>query len=174
MHTRSAILIFLFLSLKTYAFGDVILYPFKASNTHVYTRPYSGYFEALNGDFHDASKYYKSESIELNVSGFLLFPWSYSTTLKLPWFLDLGYKSKLYSVDPVIKVGVHVVNINGNRKIELGVDNLIKIGGEVIEWPCVDDLFREFHCGTGLPWVDKPAASPIKQTAVSVRWTMAF
>ena len=158
LQISSTTVIFLLLSVRSYAYGDVFLYPYKASNTHVYTRPYSGYFKALNGDFHDASKYYKSESVELNVTGFLLIKWSSATTLKLPWFLDLGYKSKLYSVDPVIKIGVYVVNIDGSRKIELGVDNLL----------------REFHCGTGLPWVDKPAAYSSKQAAVSVRWTLEF
>lgn len=171
---RSLITIFIFCLFSNNAFGEVLLFPYEGSNKHIYTKPYSGHFNALNGDYHDASEYYKSERLELNISGLLLIAMSPSTTLRLPWFVDLGYKSRLYSVDPLIEFGVHVVNIKGNRTFEFGLDNLVKIGGEVSEQPCVDSLYREFHCGTGVPWTDKPEISDSKHLVLSIRWTLNF
>ena len=163
-----------FLPVATTPSGEIALYPYKGSNKHVYTKPYSGHFQAINGDYHDASEYYKSERLELNASGLLLISWSPSTTLKMPWFIDLGYKSRLYNVDPVIEFGVFVVNIKENRTLEFGLDNLIKIGGKVSEQPCVDSFYREFHCGTGVPWTDSPKVFQGKKITLSVSWKLMF
>jgi len=171
---RCLIAVLIFFAFSNNAFGEIALYPYKGSNEHVYTKPYSGHFRAINGDYHDASEYYKSERVELNATGLLLISRSPSTTLKLPWFIDLGYKSRLYSVDPVIEFGVLVVNVKENRTFEFGLDNLIKIGGKVSERPCVDSFNREFHCGTGLPWIDRPEVFQGKKITLSVSWRLTF
>lgn len=171
---RCLISVFILFACSNNAYGEIALYPYKGSNKHVYTKPYSGHFQAINGDYHDASEYYKSERLELNASGLLLISWSPSTTLKMPWFIDLGYKSRLYNVDPVIEFGVFVVNIKENRTLEFGLDNLIKIGGKVSEQPCVDSFYREFHCGTGVPWTDSPKVFQGKKITLSVSWKLMF
>lgn len=164
----------IFFAFSNSAFSEIALYPYRGSNKHVYTKPYSGHFQAINGDYHDASEYYKSERLELNANGLLLISWSPSTTFKMPWFIDLGYKSRLYNVDPVIEFGVFVINIKENRTLEFGLDNLIKIGGKVSEQPCVDSFYREFHCGTGVPWTDRPKVFQGKKIALSLSWKLMF
>ena len=76
--------------------------------------------------------------------------------LTVPWSFDLGYKSELFKTDPVLQLGLSINFSFQNKSIILGVNNIVSIGGQVDESPCIDRLFREFHCGTGLPWVDKP------------------
>ena len=41
-----------------------------------------------------------------------------------------------------------------NLKFIFGFNNAFKIGGSIKEKPCYDKFDREFHCGTGQPWVD--------------------
>jgi hypothetical protein len=77
----------------------------------------------------------------------------------VPWSFDLGYKSALFETDPVLQLGVSVNILSENQSFRFGVVNLFTIGGNISETPCVDRLFRDFHCGTGLPWVDRPSPS---------------
>ena len=41
-----------------------------------------------------------------------------------------------------------------NLKFIFGFNNAFKIGGSIKEKPCYDKFDREFHCGTGQPWID--------------------
>ena len=96
------------------------------------------------------------------------------TTLKIPWSFDNGYKSDLFNTNPVLQLGAFLVVKRSNLLIEFGANNLLQIGGRVSERACVDSLSREFHCGTGLPWVDRPPANIDNQKKFLVRVTYSF
>ena len=148
--------IYNFLSCAT-AFADkypVISYPISCFSSHFYKVPYTGHFTAVNGSYFDASQYYKSQRVELNISGFTAVFLNEAWTLKFDWTFDQGFYSDLYQVGSSLKSNVTFIKSLENAKIELGLQNAILMGGSVRENACIDTLNREFHCGTGLPWSD--------------------
>ena len=139
------------------AFADkypVISYPISGFSSHFYKVPYTGHFTAVNGSYFDASQYYKSQRVELNISGFTAVFLNKIWTLKFDWTFDQGFYSDLYQVGSSLKSNITFIKSLENTKIELGLQNAILMGGSVQEKACIDTLNREFHCGTGLPWSD--------------------
>ena len=132
----------------------VISYPTSGYSSHFYKVPYTGHFTAVNGSYFDASQYYKSQRVELNISGFTAVFLNEAWTLKFDWTFDQGFYSDLYQVGSSLKSNVTFIKSLENAKIELGLQNAILMGGSVQENACIDTLKREFHCGTGLPWSD--------------------
>lgn len=152
----------------------VITYPTSAQNIHSYKMPYSGAFQALNGVNYDVSNYYVSKNLELNISGFTAFFFSNDWTVKLDWTLDNGYNSDLYKVQASLLGSIHLIKSYQNQKINLGLHNAFLIGGHVSERACVDELAREFHCGTGLPWTDYVPHRIKNKIGIMINWSIYF
>jgi len=160
------------LAIPNQATADFIITPLSGSSKHLYSSPYHGKFTALNGEYFDVSQYYQSKNVELNISGIALWAISPSAIVKLPWNFDNGYDSVLYKANPVLQIGVIIVLNSGKNTYEFGISNLFQLGGNVFETACVDDLYREFHCGTGLAWVDKP--SPVENNHYTIQMSYKF
>lgn len=154
--------------------AEVVVLPIGGQNEHIFTKPYSGKFKALNGDIHDVSTHFTSKKMELSVHGIALWKIDQKFTTRVPWFIDIGYQSRLYKVDPVVQFGLDMIIHYQDSSLEIGITNLITLGGGVSESPCVDSFQREFHCGTGLPWVDKPVSTKNNSRMLAVRWTWNF
>ena len=154
------------------ASADIILLPISGSSSHQFSSPYSGKFQAINGEIFDVSRYYASSSTELNLNGFVMWDMDDRLVFTVPWSFDLGYKSDLFEADPVLQLGVSVKVLSENQSFSFGVINLLTIGGNITETPCVDSLFRDFHCGTGLPWVDRPSPSKADALIYNVNYRL--
>lgn len=154
--------------------ADIIIVPISGASSHSYSYPYSGKFKAINGESFDVSSLYTSSSLEFFLKGLIFWDVRNNITLKVPWSIDLGYESEVFITEPVLQLGLSVVYLFENKSVEFGVTNLISIGGQVNETPCVDRLFREFHCGTGLPWVDKPDPLTNNTMTYQVEYRIVF
>ena len=152
----------------------VVTYPTSAEDKHFYNVPYSGLFRALNGKFHDKSIYFASKTQQLNISGFTAFFFPNEWTLKFDWTIDRGFNSELYDVDPSLVSDIEIIKFFENTKIELGLSNAFFVGGRVSERACIDELAREFHCGTGLPWSDHIPHRILNNIGFSINWTVYF
>lgn len=156
------------------ALAKFFIFPTSGSSSHHYSSSYSGTFRSIDGRIFDVRRFYESRKLELNVKGVAFWQVAKFTTLKIPWSFDNGYKSDLFNTNPVLQLGAFLVVKRSNLLIEFGANNLLQIGGRVSERACVDSLSREFHCGTGLPWVDRPPANIDNQKKFLVRVTYSF
>tara|TARA_Y100000766_G_C18782430_1_gene544001 strand:- start:146 stop:784 length:639 start_codon:yes stop_codon:yes gene_type:complete len=156
------------------AYAEFLFYPLDGSGKHTYSSPYDGRFTALNGERYDVSEFYISNRLELNVSGVALWTKSPQLSIRLPWYFDNGYKSTLYNSEPVLQVGVFFIIYKSQSSLEFGISNLLRVGGTISERPCVDHLSRDFHCGTGLPWVDRSIPTKNDQQKIMVTYRFAF
>jgi len=156
------------------AYAEFLFYPLDGSGKHTYSSPYDGRFTALNGERYDVSEFYTSKRLELNVSGVALWTKSPQLSIRLPWYFDNGYKSTLYNSEPVLQVGVFFIVFKSQSSLEFGISNLLRVGGTISERPCVDHLSRDFHCGTGLPWVDRSIPTKNDQQKIMVTYRFAF
>ena len=152
----------------------VISYPISGFSSHFYIVPYTGHFTAVNGSYFDASQYYKSQRIELNISGFTAVFLNETWTLKFDWTFDQGFYSDLYQVGTSLKSNITFIKSLENAKIELGLQNAILMGGSVQEKACIDTLNREFHCGTGLPWSDYEGYELPQDLGLLLRYSFFF
>ena len=125
----------------------------QGSNTYSQSMIWSGNFVAPNGKQFQLGNFYKSKDIELNLKTNLVYKLT-SSLLVIPIKFDNGYKSDLLNVTPIYTMGLIMSKKIKNLNILVGVDNLIKLGGNIKEKPCFDKFKREFHCGTGEPWID--------------------
>ena len=125
----------------------------QGSNTYSQSMIWSGNFVAPNGKQFQLGDFYRSKDIELNLKTNLVYK-STSSLLVIPIKFDNGYKSDLLNVTPIYSVGLIMSKKIKNFNILVGVDNLIKLGGNINEKPCFDEFKRKFHCGTGKPWTD--------------------
>ena len=107
-------------------------------------------------------------------SGVIIWEAQRNVTLTVPWSFDAGYDSALFQTDPALQLGVRADLSFQNKSVTFGVDNLLSIGGNVTERPCLDQLFRDFHCGTGLPWTDKPNPSTADTQTYHITYRVAF
>jgi hypothetical protein len=154
--------------------ADVIFLPLSGADSHKFSSPYSGRFRAINGNSFDVSKYYVSSSLELFFNGLVMWEARDNLTLTIPWYFDIGYQSELFHTDPVLQLGLSANFSSQNHSIILGVNNLLTIGGHIRGRPCMDRLFRDFHCGTGLPWVDRPKPTKNDHKTFFVRYRLVF
>ena len=164
----------LFFATLSVAKADVIFLPLSGADSHKFSSPYSGRFQAINGNSFDVSKYYVSSSLELFFSGLVIWEARDNLTLTIPWYFDIGYQSELFHTDPVLQLGLSANFSSQNHSIIFGVNNLLTIGGHIRERACIDRLFREFHCGTGLPWIDKPKPTKNDHKTFFVRYRLVF
>ena len=167
-------LIFAQKSLADVSLRKLLIYPTEGYSRHYYGVPYNGSFQAANGEQYDTSEFYINNKPELHLKGISAFPLTKNVFLKFNWILDFGYFSELYEASPSILSSVVLTKIENKVKYDFGLKNAFMFGGKVSEFPCVDTLSREFHCGTGLPWVDYNAVSLKPDTSAFIRITLEF
>lgn len=113
---------------------------------------WDGKFVAPNGNAFDTSDFYEAKRETL--TGNLNLNWMPNDHLLItvPTNFDTGYESALFKTEAIIGIGFGISYRTSNRLIQVGGLNLIQIGGDTSERPCVDSFSRQYHCGTGLPW----------------------
>ena len=73
----------------------------------------------------------------------------------LPISVDAGYEAKLYQASPFLSVGFGAaMSLDTGAMVSLRLDNALRMGGDIREQPCYDGFRRQYHCGTGLAWLD--------------------
>ncbi|MGB1464048.1 MAG: hypothetical protein ACPG8C_04620 [Parvibaculales bacterium] len=46
------------------------------------------------------------------------------------------------------------ISLAPQTMLSLRLDNALRMGGDIREQPCYDGFRRQYHCGTGLAWLD--------------------
>ena len=138
----------------------------SGSSNYTQSEVWTGNFVAPNGKSFDVSHLYKSERQTFNLSGYFLFGKSSAkTSFLIPFKYDNGFSAPLYSAKNRLDFGL-VINRKIDTKLSMtfGVIELYSLGGKITENPCLDGFDREFHCGSGLPWVDYRPQAHAKTT----------
>ena len=164
------------LSISSFSFSDSIEFSgVYIEGTHKITTPYSGLFVAPNNEQYDMSKFYEPTGLLLH--GRLVASKSFANvgTIYVPIFFDVGYNSILYTAKPFISLGVSFkVSLSDTTSMLMQASNIVQIGGNVSEHPCIDGFNRDFHCGTGRPWGDQPALKSSLPSTVSINIRGSF
>ena len=155
-------------------FDYVTVYPTSMSDIHRFELPYTGHFKAINGNSFDVSEYYQPANTEFNISGVILLFLDNGTTIRIDGHFDNGFRSALYEVDQSLSFGLNITKTFENKHLNLGISNLLLFGASVKERACVDDLQRDFHCGTGLPWSDYKGFEIQLQPKAILKWSVYF
>lgn len=142
------------------ASAQLLLHNFNAKSEHRHSVAWSGVFKSLDGNVHDASRYFKSKRIEGYVEGTFEYTLTNQLSIVLPFEVDLGYHSVLYKAEPSLALGLGFAVAGETWAITTSIDRAFSFGGNIVETPCVDSLEREFHCGTGIPWSDYEVLKP--------------
>lgn len=164
------------LSISSLSLSDSIRFSdVYVEGTHQVTTPYTGLFVAPNNEKYDTSRFYKSSGVLLHGQFIASRKFNNIGTIRIPVFFDVGYSSILYTANPFISMGVQLdMSLSETTSIIIGVSNLSQIGGEVSERPCVDVFNRDFHCGTGRPWGDRPLLEASLPSVVSINLRGGF
>lgn len=122
---------------------------------HQTSRPWSGYFQAVNGKHFATPEFYKSTDVEFN----LKTAWELKRTANMKTSLavhyDHGYRSALYDADPYLGLGLSWYYAPTPKDfLTVHILDVLQTGGRVRESPCFDGFRRAFHCGTGQAWTD--------------------
>ena len=139
---------------------DWQLFSLRAESRHAASKVWNGSFTGLNGQHFDVSDFYQSN--QPNFSLRAIFKKTTNrprsnrpVTWLLPISVDAGYEAQLYQASPFLSVGFGAaVTLDTGAMVSLRLDNALRLGGKINEQPCFDSFKREFHCGTGLAWVD--------------------
>lgn len=144
----------LFIAQPAFADGWQIL-SLSASSEHEGSHVWSGKFTALNGRDYDASAFYTSRHQTLSAKIILARPQQNRITWLMPIALDAGYEARLYQAKPLFGLGLGAaIALSGDAMVSLRAENLMRLGGTISEQPCYDGFRRQYHCGTGLAWLD--------------------
>lgn len=147
------VLILILISKPVYSNKNIIFADTEGSSNYSQTHVWDGNFIAPNGKKFHLGNYYKSQNTEINLKTNILYKIN-SNLLIFPVNFDNGYKSNLLVVKPIYSMGFLISKELENFKFIFGFNNAFKIGGSIKEKPCYDKFDREFHCGTGQPWID--------------------
>jgi hypothetical protein len=148
----------------------------NASAEYSQSNVWRGHFIAPNGVKFDVSHLYQSDRLEFNLlAQLLVLNPKPNTNFILPIRFDNGYKSPLYSAHRRLDVGFWAVHSH-NEKLMLafGFSNILTIGGKIQENPCLDSFLREFHCGSGVPWVDYKDHSHTKKMMKEIAFKIRY
>jgi len=132
----------------------------KAESRHAGSKVWQGKFTGLNGQLYDVSDFYQSKRASFSARAIFSKaaqrPPSYRPlTWLLPIALDAGYQARLYQAAPHVSLGFGAaIAVAPQAMVSLRVDNVLRLGGTIKEQPCYDGFRRQYHCGTGLAWVD--------------------
>ncbi|MAC61927.1 MAG: hypothetical protein CMN37_08595 [SAR116 cluster bacterium] len=146
-------IIFLIITEKVFGSNLFNFVDTKGSNKYSQSLVWDGNFIAPNGKRFNLGHFYQSKNFELNLKTRILYKLN-SSILIIPFNFDIGYSSDLLSVSPIYSMGFIMSKNIKNINILFGIDNALRIGGDIKENPCYDKFKREFHCGTGVPWAD--------------------
>ena len=153
MKKFSLTIIFLLITEKVFGSNLFNFVDTKGSNKYSQSLVWDGNFIAPNGKRFNLGHFYQSKNFELNLKTRILYKLN-SSILIIPFNFDIGYSSDLLSVSPIYSMGFIMSKNIKNINILFGIDNALRIGGDIKENPCYDKFKREFHCGTGVPWAD--------------------
>jgi hypothetical protein len=153
---RNLVLFFAFIVFFLHpAYSDEIKL-LDVGNRYQATPVWSGIFKAPNDVVYQTPHLYHPHNTPIFIKGY------YQTYLKnkhmllrIPVTFDNGYESALFSADPSLTLGINLnFRVNPSILISSSILNFTRIGGSIKERPCRDSFLRQFHCGTGLAWVD--------------------
>ena len=126
-----------------------------ASDQHLTSRPWSGVFQALNGDIFRVEQFYHSKNPQFNIKMGLYAAHTKSTAYIINLHYDNGFDSALYDAQPYLGLGLSAHRqLNKYSRLSWHLLDVLQLGGNTRERPCYDTFRREFHCGTGLAWSD--------------------
>ena len=139
---------------------DWQLLSLKAESRHAASKVWNGSFTALNGHHYDVSDFYQSK--QPNFSLRAIFKKTTNrprsnrpVTWLLPIAIDAGYEAKLYQAAPLLSIGFGAaITLAPQSMLSMRIDNAVRLGGDIREQPCYDGFRRQYHCGTGLAWLD--------------------
>ena len=146
-------IIFLLITEKVFGSNLLNFVETQGSNKYSQSLVWNGNFISPNGKRFNLGHFYKSKNFELNLKTHFLYKLN-SSILIIPINFDNGYSSDLLNVSPVYSMGFIMSKNIKNINFLFGIDNALRIGGNIKEYPCYDKFKREFHCGTGVPWTD--------------------
>ena len=146
-------IIFLLITEKVFGSNLFNFVDTKGSNKYSQSLVWDGNFIAPNGKRFNLGHFYQSKNFELNLKTRFLYKLN-SSILIIPINFDNGYSSDLLNVSPIYSIGFIMSKNIKNINFLFGIDNALRIGGNIKENPCYDKFKREFHCGTGVPWTD--------------------
>jgi hypothetical protein len=138
---------------------------------------WSGMFSDYSGRKWDTSSLYQSDDPHINLKASVLQRLTDRVLLVHGFTFDTGYRSALYEMTPEIGYHPSVIFMpDRNTTLSIHLSGFFKYGGRSTERPCVDDFDREFHCGTGLPWVDSKNfhIKAVRNTALSLSARFVF
>ena len=164
------------LSISSFSFSDSIEFSgVYIEGTHKITTPYSGLFVAPNNELHDMSKFYENSGLLLHGQFVASKRFNKTGTFYIPVFFDVGYNSILYKAEPFISMGVlFQTNLSDTTSIIVEARNVAQVGGYISERPCIDEFDRDFHCGTGRPWGDRPQLKASLPSILSINIRGSF
>ena len=170
----STILLLLSSIFNTAKADGLYLLSLEASSSHMASSVWTGRFSAIDGRQIDASEHYKAKNFMFSANGTAAFDLTPASSIILPFVVDAGYQSDLYKAQPLMSLGIGYVAVAKQWQFSLLATDLLAWGGTVTESPCVDSFVREFHCGTGLPWVDYRVNQPTRNSSVKLALKYAF
>lgn len=137
---------------------------------------WQGRFVALNGEAFDVSEFYAPKYQGFFLDGILTYRLAEHGEFVIPFLFDAGYRSALFVAEPLLSLGFGYTRSLENFGFYVGSRHALKIGGAIKEKPCVDDFNREFHCGTGMPWVDARQNGILKKSSIqgSIEFRIAY
>ena len=125
----------------------------RGNSDYVRGSIWSGIFKSYNGETYDASEFYKQKNTNVTLESTI-----YYSTDKIifffPTYFDNGYTSDLFKSEPIISFGMGAYTKMGPYSLEFVAKNLVELGGDTSERPCVDSFDRQYHCGLGIAWSD--------------------
>jgi len=139
---------------------DWQLLSLKAESRHAASKVWPGKFTSLNGQSYNVQNFYQSN--QPNFSARAIFKKTAlsnranpQVTWLLPIAFDAGYEAKLYQAAPLLSIGFGAaITLAPQSMLSLRIDNALRLGGTISEQPCYDGFRRQYHCGTGMAWVD--------------------
>jgi hypothetical protein len=170
----STLLLLLYSISNTVIADGLYLLSLEGSSHHRSSSVWTGKFVAADGRQFDTSNLYQAQNLLLSAKGVAAIDVNQDSSIILPFTLDAGYHSELYTSKPLVSFGIGYAATAERWQFSLIATDLLVLGGEVAETPCVDAFVREFHCGTGLPWVDYRLVQPPRNRAIKLSVKYAF
>ena len=122
---------------------------------HLTSTPWSGNFTAINGKAFKVTEFYKNHRPEMNIKTGIALVNGKNLKISIPVHFDNGFKSYLYDANRYLGTGLSLY-YRKSKDVFLTFEahDILQINNKVKKRPCYDAFRREFHCGTGSPWVD--------------------